>query len=392
MPCRPDDARVSQTRGSVPRALLACDFFIRYVSGLAQGLHAEGWDTVLLGRDHQHAFGGQPGSLSDYITQRLGHGQRSLLLDGRGREIGSWRSLRNVTREIRAIAPDITHVQTCICHDPRLVIAARLRPHRYAVTVHDVDTHPGDRVPPRRHMAVVNPLLRHAGLIFTHSDSLRDQLTDLRLTRAPIVIVPHGVDEADPSPLPDSPSLLFFGRLSAYKGVEVLLDAVTELWRRLPQLTLTIAGEGQLPDHAALGDPRLRVVNDYVPESEVSGLFNQASLVVLPYIEASQSGVGSLAKGHGRPIVASAVGGLPELLSDGSGLLVEPGDSRALADALSTLLDDPARLEQMREAGHRTLHDRAGWPAVGRVTIAAYEHYLGAPSLRSAAHRTLTCA
>jgi glycosyltransferase involved in cell wall biosynthesis len=375
-----------------PRALLVCDFFIRYETGLAQGLVAQGWEPILLGRDHQHAFGGRPGALRRYISDRLGPQQRSLLLEGRGRELSSWRSLHVIGKEVRDLAPTVTHVQTCVCHDPRLVMASHLRPHRYAVTVHDVDTHPGDRLPPRRHMAIVNPLLRHAGLVFTHSEQLRQRLAEAGATGAPIIIVPHGIDDAEPQPFPESPSLLFFGRISAYKGVDVLLDAMIELWRRRPELTLTIAGEGAVADHPALHDPRLRLVNRHIQESDVPAMFADASLVVLPYIEASQSGVGSLAKGHGRPTVASAVGGLPELLSDGSGTLVAPGDPHALAGALDELLDDGPRRERMRDAGLRTLREAAGWPAVAALTVDAYARYLGAPRRRDTAHPTLTTA
>jgi alpha-maltose-1-phosphate synthase len=98
---------------------------------------------------------------------------------------------------------------------------------------------------------------------------------------------------------------------------------------------------------------------------------------VLPYIEASQSGVGSLAKAHGRPIVATAVGGLPELVADGSGSLVPAGDAPALAAELDDLLGDRPRLEELREAGLRTLRETAGWPVVAGRTIEAYERYLG---------------
>jgi glycosyltransferase involved in cell wall biosynthesis len=107
-------------------------------------------------------------------------------------------------------------------------------------------------------------------------------------------------------------------------------------------------------------------------------------VVVLPYLEASQSGVGSLAKGYGRPLVASAVGGLPELVSDGSGVLVPPGDADALADALDGILGDRARLEEMGRAGLRSLHERAGWPVVGALTVEAYARHLGVPEPRLA--------
>jgi glycosyltransferase involved in cell wall biosynthesis len=376
-----------QSEPGGPRVLLACDHFIRYETGLAQGLRANGWEPILLGRDHDHAFGGEPGAMRGYVQQRLGVDQPFVFVEGRARNPVKWASALQARGQVRRLNPDVTHVQYCVGHDPRLTIAAGLRPGRFAVTLHDIDTHPGDARSSLHHGATVFGLMRAAGLVFVHADRLRDDVLERGLTRAPVVVVPHGIDEADPQPLPPAPSLLFFGRIVEYKGLSVLLDALARLWRRRPETTLTIAGEGQLPGHPGLRDARVRLLHRHIAEDELPALFAAASVVVLPYLEASQSGVGSLAKGHGRPLVASAVGGLPELVSDGSGLLVPPADADALADALDGLLGDRARLERMGNAGLRSLHERAGWPVVGALTVEAYARHLGVPEPRLAAAR-----
>ncbi|MFZ0386524.1 MAG: glycosyltransferase family 4 protein [Solirubrobacteraceae bacterium] len=370
-----------------PRAVLACDHFIRYETGLAQGLRANGWEPILLGRDHDHAFGGEPGAMRGYVQQRLGVEQPFVWVEGRARNPSKWASTLRARSQVRRLNADVTHVQYCVGHDPRLTIAAGLRPRRFAITLHDIDTHPGDARSPFHHHATVLGLMRAAGVVFVHADRLRDDVLERGLTRAPVVVVPHGIDEADPQPLPAAPSLLFFGRIVEYKGLSVLLDALTRLWRRRPETTLTIAGEGRLPGHPGLRDKRVRLLHRHIPEDELPELFAAASVVVLPYLEASQSGVGSLAKGHGRPLVASAVGGLPELVSDGSGLLVPPADPDALADALDGLLGDRALLERMGNAGLWSLHERSGWPVVGALTVEAYARYLGVPEPRLATAR-----
>jgi glycosyltransferase involved in cell wall biosynthesis len=360
-----------------PRALLVCDYFIRYESGLAEGLRANGWEPILLGRDHDHAFGGEPGAMRRYLHDRLGADQQFISVEGRVRDLNGWTSLPRVRRRLRGLAPEVTHLQSCLGNDPRLLLAARLRRGKYALTVHDVQTHPGDAKEPWRHGLTMHPVFRNAGVLFVHAESLREVLLARWDLKAPIVVVPHGIDLGDPQPLPADDALLFFGRISAYKGLSVLLDSLERLWPRRPELTLTIAGEGPLPDHAALRDPRVTLVHRHVAEAEVPGLFAASTIVVLPYVEASQSGVGSLAKAHGRPIVASAVGGLPELVSDGSGALVPADDAGALADELDELLADRPRLERQRAAGLRTLRESAGWPVVAERTIEAYERYLG---------------
>ncbi len=99
---------------------------------------------------------------------------------------------------------------------------------------------------------------------------------------------------SEPLPRPESPSVLLFGRLEQYKGVEVLVEAMRLVWERRPDVRLVVAGEGQaarlVPD-----DPRISLIPRYVPEREVDALLADASLVVLPYTQASQSGVGVMA-------------------------------------------------------------------------------------------------
>jgi len=359
-----------------PRSLLVCDYFIRYQTGLAEGLRANGWEAVMVGRRHDAAFGGEPGAMRRYMDDHLGPEQRFLEIDARIRDPRGWVTSGRRRGELHQLKPRVTHLQQCVVNDPRLLLAADPRPYGYAFTVHDVQAHPGDSVARYRQLFLKH-LLRWAGLVFVHADRLREQLLAQTITRAPIVVVPHGIDRGDSEPLPQLPSILFFGRIKEYKGLSVLLDALERLWRPRPDVTLTIAGEGTLPEHPALRDPRVVVHRGHIAEREVAGLFASASIVALPYVEASQSGVGALAKAHGRPLIATDVGGLPELVADDSGVLVPAGDADALAQALDELLGDRLRLERMRDAAIRTMHDGAGWPMVAERTIEAYEKYLG---------------
>ncbi len=82
----------------------------------------------------------------------------------------------------------------------------------------------------------------------------------------------------------------------------------------------------------------MRLLQRHIAEDEVPGLFAAASVVVLPYIEASQSGVGSLAKGHGRPLVASAVGGLPSCVATARACSSRRPTPDSLAEAIDELL------------------------------------------------------
>jgi alpha-maltose-1-phosphate synthase len=153
-----------------------------------------------------------------------------------------------------------------------------------------------------------------------------------------------------------------------------------EIWAERPDARLVVAGAGELPRHDALADDRVEVRAEHVPESGLAELFGGATAVMLPYIQASQSGVGSRAKSFGRAMVVSDAGGLPELVADGSGLVVPAGDASQLARASLELLRDPARAEAMGRTGAATLEREASWSRVAERTLAAYRRHGLLPS------------
>jgi glycosyltransferase involved in cell wall biosynthesis len=194
-------------------------------------------------------------------------------------------------------------------------------------------------------------------------------------TSAPIEVVPHGVARPTPAPLPGGDSLLFFGRMSHYKGLDVLLEAMPRVWERRPGARLTVAGEGEVPEHPLLSDPRVLTRFEHVPEEAVPALFAAATCLVLPYRQASQSGVGSLAREHGRAVIATRVGGLPELVMPEWGRLVAPEDSEALAAAILELLETPGLAAAMGRAAADSL-EGSDWRGVAERTVAAYRAHL----------------
>jgi glycosyltransferase involved in cell wall biosynthesis len=358
-----------------PRILLACDFFLRYSAMLAGGLARSGSEVALLSRDHDLEFGGEAGAAREFVRAAVPAEVARRTLPGRVRSPRGWGRALRLRREMRRFAPDVVHLQESIGNDIRLPLAAGARRGRYALTVHDPVRHPGDRS--SWWIARANrSLLRFAGLIFVHGEALREELVELFEPSAPIVVVPHGIDPEPIAPIPDRPSVLFFGRLSHYKGLDVLLDAMEVVWRELPTATLTIAGAGEIEGHRALSDRRVELRREHVADAEVPRLIEAAGCVVLPYRQASQSGVGSLAKAHGRPLVATAVGALPELLADGSGLLVAPEDASALAGALVAVLRDRDLARRLGAAGARTAAREGSWETVASRTLAAYREHL----------------
>jgi alpha-maltose-1-phosphate synthase len=358
-----------------PRVLLVCDFFLRYTAMLAGGLARAGAEVTLLTRDHGLEFGGDADAAVEFVRNAAGPTVRIEHLRGRLRSPRTWAETIRLRRRLRALDADVVHMQESIGTDPRLLFAARARRGRFAFTVHDPIRHPGDADVPR--VARINRMLtRRAGLVFAHGEALREEVVAATGTRAPIVIVPHGIDPGNETPLPVDAAVLFFGRISHYKGLDVLFDAMGRIWETLPRATLTVAGAGKIEAHPALADSRVTVRSGHVPDAEVPALFEAARCVVLPYRQASQSGVGSLAKPYARPLVVSAVGGLPELVADGSGLVVPPEDPGALAEALASVLVDDSLAGGLAAAGVATAAREGSWDDVAARTLAAYRQHL----------------
>jgi len=171
---------------------------------------------------------------------------------------------------------------------------------------------------------------------------------------------------------------LFFGFVRPYKGLDGLLAAWPLVLQALPLARLLIVGEFWEPVEdfraraGALGvTDSLTIVDRYVRDEELGTLFGAADVVAMPYVAATGSAVAPLALHFGRPMVATAVGGLPEAVADGvSGLLVPPGDPQALADALIRVLGDPVLRQRLAEGASRE-RERFGWSELVARIVAA---------------------
>jgi glycosyltransferase involved in cell wall biosynthesis len=178
-------------------------------------------------------------------------------------------------------------------------------------------------------------------------------------------VIPSGVDLPDAVGEPDEPPhVLYAGRLSQEKGVLELVEAA----RGLP---LVVAGDGPLRDRVpdALG---------FVPHDRLLELYRGAALVVCPSHREGYGVVCAEAMAHGRPVVASAVGGLRDLVVDGeTGLLVPPGDVTALRRALERLLGDADLRRRLGAAGRDRARELLSRERAVALTVTAYKDVLG---------------
>ncbi len=226
-------------------------------------------------------------------------------------------------------------------------------------------------------------------VVFVLGESSRTDFLEAFPCSRRVEVIPHGdegiyQDGELPSAEGTAESVLFFGTLARYKGLEVLVEAFELVRRQRPAARLVVAGAQADVDVTALRTAAARIGNidlriGYVPVADVSSLFETARLVVAPYLVANQSGVIHLAQGFARPVVASDVGDLGDAVQHGeTGLLVPPGDPAALSEAILAVLADPSRAAVMGCAGHDRLEREASWADVAGKVIASYEALLAA--------------
>jgi glycosyltransferase involved in cell wall biosynthesis len=215
----------------------------------------------------------------------------------------------------------------------------------------------------RRAPSLARAVLRRAEAVVCPSSALAGDAA--RLGAREIEVVPSGVDlpaQAGEEAAP--PEVLYAGRLSPEKGVVELMAAADGL-------NLVVAGDGPLRD-------RVPMARGMLPPDELAELYGRAAVVVCPSLREG-FGVACLeAMAHGRPVVASGVGGLLDLVVNGeTGILVEPGNVPALRSGIERLLDDRELRRRMGEAGRRRAAERFSWDAVTRRTQDVYARYAG---------------
>lgn len=218
----------------------------------------------------------------------------------------------------------------------------------YHTIIHDAVAHPGDAT------GLVQQLLLRdadrADRVFTLSTAVAGQLANSGRVRRDRIIplfhptrpAPTAVPRSAPAP-GDPWRLLFFGRVLRYKGLPLLVEAVRLLRAGGHRVHLSVIGEGPLgelaPELAALD---AIIVNEWVDEAAFDAALASHHVMVLPYVESSQSGPAAAALGSALPMVVTPVGGLKEQVEDGvTGLVATEVDAPSVAAALSRLMTEP---------------------------------------------------
>jgi len=317
------------------------DFAGRFVADLVERLRERGVEVTVVGPEAYRGFGGSGGVVAGFRRKPW---LAPVVLASMGR------ALRRAARDA-----DLVHAHWLAS---MLVAPAARKP--VVLTLHGSGT--AGRFEDLQVLAkaprLAGALLRRARVVIGVSEQLTDAARqagagDARWIPNAVEIPAEAGEEADP------PEILFVGRLSAEKGIRTLVDATRGL-------NLVVAGDGPLrslvPD--ALG---------FVPHEEVQRLLARAAVVVLPSHREGLPMVLLEAMAHGRAVVATPVGGIPSLVEDGvTGLLVPPGDPKALREAVKRLLADPDLRRRLGEAARAKVSALSSWERVTDATLDAY--------------------
>lgn len=307
---------------------------------------------------------------------------------------------RRAYQTIKKLSPDIVHDPTgpqyCWATPLNLLLG-----HKFplVVTIHVIKPQIGMSLTHRwLHSSVVRANTTVAKMVIVTGQRLVKDIVARGAKLSKVKVIPHGCislgireNYEDKNPIP---TVLFFGSLRFDKGVDRVVKIANLVAQDIPNVKFLIAGS--LPSRKLGRNSKIRLFtaleimsnsalfdleNRWIPDEEVRKLFRRAWVVVLPYRDASQSGIVGLAYNFSRPVVATNVGALSEIVDNGvTGFVVEPDSDEAIAEALVKLLRDEDLRLQMGHAAYKKASQELSWESIAAKTLAAYETIIESPS------------
>ena len=279
-----------------------------------------------------------------------------------------------IARALRQFKPDVVHAHWLI---PQGLLAAWIKSVPVIVTSHGADLF---GLQGRLFAALRRWVTGRAAAITVVSAAMRQRLQD-EVPQAVVAVMPMGVDVSHGF-YPDATvrrahQLLFVGRLVEKKGLLHLIEALPTVLAQCPQTTLNLIGFG--PEEAylrkrvsALGLDQHVAFLGALPQPQLAAHYRQATLFVAPFVQArggDQEGLGLVvaeAMACGCPVLVGDVPGVRDLVTETTGVRVDPANHAALAGAIVALLNDPALRLRYAVAGRDYVCQHFGWDAVAR--------------------------
>ena len=388
-------------RTSIEVSLLTGGGDRHYAFGLAMGLISKGVILDFIGGD-------QVESPELHNTAKLNYFHLRRNSQGDAGYIPKiWRVLSYYVRLICYAAtarPKVFHIlwNNKFEHFDRtlLMLYYRLLGKRIVLTAHNVNAGVRDATDTRLNRLTLGIQYRLADHIFVHTEQMRNELVEaFGIPKASINVIRHGINNAVPSTTltceearqclgieKGKKTILFFGNIAAYKGVEYLVDAFERIVADGGDYRLIVAGMAKRASDPYVANIRERLNRkivrertvlrmEFIPDEEVELYLKAADVTVLPYTRVFQSGVLFLAYSFGLPVIASDVGSLREDVVEGqTGFICKPEDPLDLAKTIeryfaSNLYRD---LESRRVQIREYIQERHSWDAIGERTRCVY--------------------
>ena len=287
-----------------------------------------------------------------------------------------------------------------------LILLVKLFGIKVVYTVHNVLPHnyTGEKFKGKINYIFYKYLYKTVDRIIAHSQNMKEDIISIfGLKEDKLSVIPHGVlffnentkiskNEAKKG-LGLSYSdkvILFQGFMSPYKGVEYLIEAFPIIYKKIPKVSLLIVGTGEKEYINVLKKkieymlvqyniPRKAVIEkfDYIPVIDLPLYFQGSEVVVLPYTEVSQSGVLLTAYAFGKPVVCSNIGAFKESVCDNvNGYLVKPKDSRAIADAIISTINNENKTRTMGHNSYILAKEKYSWDVIALKTVQLYKNLI----------------
>jgi len=297
-------------------------------------------------------------------------------------------NMNTLRRLLKRLQPNVVHFQWLVIPGVDRHFVRRLRAQAPVIlTVHDTNAF----LSPTSKLQKLGwrTALQGFDRLIVHTQVGMRSLIDLGIDEVKVSVIPHGVfdssghhKEADATARnPDLCTLLAFGSIKHYKGLDILIRALAQLPTTARSKTrLIVAGNPGASENIlrALAEEsgvasHIEWILKYIPDDQIPALFNRCDAVVFPYREIDASGALMTALPYGKAVVASRLGLFDELLQhEETALLVEPDNPSALAMALTEIADYPARTTALGERSAKLAKEVCGWERIAKLTLEVY--------------------
>jgi glycosyltransferase involved in cell wall biosynthesis len=271
-------------------------------------------------------------------------------------------------KHINSVKPDVIDILDA--HPWYVLYWPFLKAKKIVVTINDPEMHAGEvgYLETRMWTWITRFLLRHADTIIVLGKKQAETVRKIGYKQKLLIsrIGNYGFLANNTHNIKSDPkTILFFGRIRDYKGLNYLLDALIGLKE---DFRLVIAGEGDLTSYVTRLEKlkgKVEIHNRFFDDDSVAPFFKRSAFVVLPYIEATQTGIIPVAYSFKKAVIATDVGSIPEfIINNHTGIIVQSRNVIALRGAIKTLLDNPLKAATMGSNGYKFMKKELDWDVI----------------------------